>query len=116
MFEPGSALASACKRPATFVVSPTACPKPAVGEADWISADRRPSEPRRSNRRSVAMPDREELVRRDDKRYIRRDSHGRFTSDQVDEGRSLTRDRRQHAETVVRKGQGDRGDQRRTSR
>jgi hypothetical protein len=60
------------------------------------------------------MADREELVRNNDKRYVRRDSRGRFTSDQVEEGRSLARDRRQAAKTVVRKGQGDRGDQRRT--
>jgi len=45
------------------------------------------------------------------KRYVRRDNHGRFTSDQVSVGRSLARDRRQHAETVVPSGQGDRGDQ-----
>ncbi len=62
------------------------------------------------------MPDREELVNRSGKRYVRRDDHGRFTSDQVDEGRSLARDRRQPAKTVVKKGQGDRGDQRRASR
>ena len=61
------------------------------------------------------MPDREELIHPSDKRYIRRDARGRFTSDQVDEGRSLARDRRRRASTVVPKGQGDRGDQRRSS-
>lgn len=45
-----------------------------------------------------------------DKRYIRRDEKGRFTSDQVDVGRSQAADRRQQAKTVSRKGQGDRGD------
>jgi hypothetical protein len=46
------------------------------------------------------------------KRYVRRDARGRF-AEVVDEGRSLGRDVRQHASTVVKKGMGDRGDQRR---
>jgi len=46
----------------------------------------------------------------DDKRYVRRDDDGRFTSDQVDVGRSLTADRRQHARTRARPGHGDEGD------
>jgi hypothetical protein len=50
-----------------------------------------------------------------DKRYVRRDANGRFTSDQVDVGRSLAADERQHAKTVVPRGQGDRGDERRSS-
>jgi hypothetical protein len=49
-------------------------------------------------------------------RFIRRDAKGRFTSDQVDVGRSLAADRRTNAKTVVPKGQGDRGDQRRASK
>jgi hypothetical protein len=48
-----------------------------------------------------------------DKRYIRRDDNGQFTDDQVDVGRSLSQDRRQHAKTEASKGQGDRGDQKR---
>jgi hypothetical protein len=44
------------------------------------------------------------------KRYIRRDAHGRFTTDQVDVGKSLAADRRQQAKTVAKSGQGDRGD------
>lgn len=44
------------------------------------------------------------------KRYIRRDGQGRFTKDQVDVGRSLAADRRQHAKTPAKPGQGDRGD------
>jgi hypothetical protein len=43
-------------------------------------------------------------------RYIRRDAQGRFTSNQVDVGRSLTADRRQHAKHKAPKGQKDRGD------
>jgi hypothetical protein len=46
-----------------------------------------------------------------DKRYIRRNAQGEFTADQVDVGRSLTADRRQHARKVVKPGQGDKGDQ-----
>ncbi|HEX5013424.1 MAG TPA: hypothetical protein VFV72_04620 [Candidatus Limnocylindrales bacterium] len=49
-----------------------------------------------------------------DVRFVRRDERGRFKK--VDDvGRSLAGDRRQHAKTVVRKGQGDRGDQRRAT-
>ncbi len=48
-----------------------------------------------------------------DKRYIRRDARGRFTKDQVDVGRSLAADNNQKAKTVVPKGQGDKGDQKR---
>jgi hypothetical protein len=60
------------------------------------------------------MPEgRETIEVRGAKRYIRRDSRGRFTSSQDSVGRSLTRDRQQHARTAVAKGQGDRGDQRR---
>ena len=44
-----------------------------------------------------------------DKRYVRRDEQGRF-SESDDVGRSLAADRRQHAKTVSKKGQGDRGD------
>ena len=45
-----------------------------------------------------------------DKRYIRRKA-GKFTSKQVDVGRSLAADRRSKSKTVVRKGESDRGDQ-----
>lgn len=45
-----------------------------------------------------------------DKRYIRRDENGRFTEDQVDVGRSLAADRRQHAKTKSKPGHGDEGD------
>ena len=43
-------------------------------------------------------------------RYIRRDAQGRFTSDQVDVGRSQAADRRQQAKNRAPKGQKDRGD------
>jgi hypothetical protein len=49
-----------------------------------------------------------------DKRYVRRDENGRF-GESDDVGRSLTQDRRTPAKTVAKKGQGDRGDQKRKS-
>lgn len=48
-----------------------------------------------------------------DKRYIRRDKEGEFTSQQVNVGKSLSADRRRKSKTIVPKGQGDRGDQER---
>jgi len=47
-----------------------------------------------------------------DKRYVRRDAKGRF-EESDDVGRSLAADRRRKAETEVKSGQGDRGDQKR---
>jgi hypothetical protein len=44
-----------------------------------------------------------------DKRYVRRDENGRF-KEVVDVGRSLAQDRRKHAKTVAKPGEGDRGD------
>lgn len=43
-------------------------------------------------------------------RFIRRDAGGRFTSDQVDVGRSLAADRRQKAKTHAASGMKNRGD------
>lgn len=45
-----------------------------------------------------------------DKRYIRRNDEGQFTTDQVNVSRSLAADNNQKAKTVVQLGQGDRGD------
>jgi hypothetical protein len=45
-----------------------------------------------------------------DKRYIRRNEQGQFTTDQVGVHRSLSRDNDQQARTRVREGQGDKGD------
>jgi len=59
------------------------------------------------------VPKRELVNQGTNKRHSRRDARGRFTSDQVEVGRSLASDRRQKAKTTVPKGQGDRGDQRR---
>ena len=44
-----------------------------------------------------------------DKRYVRRDSEGKF-KDVVDVGKSLSADKRTTAKTKVKPGQGDRGD------
>jgi len=51
-----------------------------------------------------------------DKRYARRDAAGRFTEDQSNVGRSLSADRRSKSKTVVPKGMGDKGDQKRPKR
>jgi hypothetical protein len=57
---------------------------------------------------------RRELVQphKGDKRYVRR-KKGKFSSRQTDVGRSLSADRRSKAKTIVKKGEGDRGGQRR---
>ena len=53
---------------------------------------------------------RERIDTGSDVRFVRRDERGRF-KESADAGRSLRADRRQHAKTVVTKGDGDRGDQ-----
>jgi hypothetical protein len=53
--------------------------------------------------------DRELIDTGTDKRYVRHDDEGHF-KESDDVGRSLAQDVRQHAETKVRAGQGDRGD------
>jgi hypothetical protein len=45
-----------------------------------------------------------------DRRFVRRDARGRFTSDQSSAGRSLSRDNDQRAKGDNPGGQGDRGD------
>ena len=59
------------------------------------------------------MPSRRELIepQKGDKRYVRRDEQGHF-KEEVDVGRSLAQDRRKHAKTIAKPGQGDRGDRR----
>ena len=47
-----------------------------------------------------------------DKRYMRRDQQGQF-KESDDIGRSLGQDVRRKAKTVVKAGQGDKGDQKR---
>ena len=49
------------------------------------------------------------------KRYVRRNDRGEFN--EVDDmGRSLSQDRKRKAKTVVKAGQGDKGDQKRRTR
>jgi len=56
--------------------------------------------------------DRELIDTGTDKRFVRRDEHGRF-KESDDVGRSLSQDVRKHAKTEVRSGQGDKGDRKR---
>jgi hypothetical protein len=56
--------------------------------------------------------DRELIDTGTDKRYVRRDDKGHF-EESDDVGRSLSQDVKKHAKTVVKSGQGDRGDQKR---
>ena len=51
-----------------------------------------------------------------DKRYVRRDAAGRFTEEQSNVGRSLSADKRSKSKTVVSKGMGDKGDQKKPKR
>jgi hypothetical protein len=50
-----------------------------------------------------------------DKRYVRRNDDGTF-KESDDVGRSLAKDVRNRAKTVVKSGQGDKGDQKRKSK
>lgn len=57
------------------------------------------------------MPGKRELIDTGtDKRFVRRDDAGRF-KEVVDVGKSLARDVKSKAKTVVKPGYGDRGDQ-----
>jgi hypothetical protein len=63
---------------------------------------------RKTSKRTVIQP------RRGDRRYVRRNKAGQFKKE-VNAGRSLAADRRRKAKTkVVAKGQGDRGDTKRS--
>ena len=57
------------------------------------------------------MP-RELIAPRGDKRFVRRTKGGQF-NESDDVGRSLAQDRRTKAKTIVKKGEGDRGDRKR---
>ena len=70
-----------------------------------MAATKRASGKRASGKRELINTGR-------DKRYVRRDSEGQF-KESDDVGRSLSQDRRRRAKTVAKKGQGDRGDQKR---
>ena len=63
------------------------------------------------------MPKRELVeLKPGDKRYVRRDDKGHFTTEQDDVGRSLTQDRQKEAKHEAPRGQGDRGDRRSASK
>ena len=66
-------------------------------------------------RRSSSSSKRELINTGRDKRYVRRDAQGQF-KESDDVGKSLSQDRRRHAKTIAKSGQGDRGDQKRRSR
>ncbi len=60
------------------------------------------------------MPSKRELIDTGtDKRYVRRSKQGQF-KESDDVGKSLAADRRKKAKTVVKSGQGDRGDRKRS--
>ena len=59
--------------------------------------------------RSFLMPRTLIEPHKGDKRYVRRKG-GKFSKSQDEVGRSLAVDRRKHAKTKVKRGDGDRGD------
>ena len=61
----------------------------------------------KTSKRTVVQP------RKGDRRYVRRNKAGQFKKE-VNVGRSLVADRRRKAKTKVAKGQGDRGDSKRS--
>jgi hypothetical protein len=64
----------------------------------------------RATRKRKRAAKRELIDTRPQKRFVRRDGSGKFN--EVDDvGRSLSQDRRRKAKTVVKAGQGDKGDQ-----
>ena len=65
-----------------------------------------------TNGKALMAKKRELIDTRSDKGFVRRDKAGQL-SESDDVGRSLAVDRRQHAKTEVKSGQGDKGDQRR---
>jgi len=68
-----------------------------------------PTQKKRSATKRTTARKRELIDTGTDKRYVRRDEHGRFhESDDV--GQSLSQDRRRHAKHTAKSGQGDKGD------
>jgi hypothetical protein len=64
-------------------------------------------------RRRRSAPRRELLTPRGDRRFVRRDAEGKF-KESDDAGRSIASDRRQKAKRSAPKGQGDKGDRKRS--
>jgi hypothetical protein len=69
------------------------------------TASRKSATPKKAGKRELMAPN-------GDKRYVCRDSKGRIAKS-VEVGRSLSADRRRKAKGVAKRGQGDRGDERR---
>ena len=63
----------------------------------------------RKNAKRKKATKRELIAPHGDKRYVRRDAHGRI-KESDDVGRSLSRDRRTKAKSKAKRGQGDKGD------
>jgi hypothetical protein len=82
-----------------------------AAQADKIAALRRAREAATAKSPGgEAMPKRELIDTGTDKRYVRRNKLGTSFVESDDVGRSLAADRRQHAKTKVKSGQGDKGD------
>ena len=64
----------------------------------------------RKSRKTKGTAKRELIDTGTDKRYVRRNKSGEF-KESDDVGRSLSQDRKRKAATVVKAGQGDKGDQ-----
>jgi hypothetical protein len=59
--------------------------------------------------------ERESIKPKGDARYVRRDSAGRF-NESDDVGKSQRQDRKKKANAVIKSGQGDKGDQKRSTK
>src|ERR1700745_3856861 len=93
----------------TFCSKEPPIPESGKGPAGKISG------PRNYFFKEISMSKREVIEpNKGDKRYARRDAQGQFTESQVNVGRSLAADRRSKSKTVAPKGQGDRGDQKKS--
>jgi hypothetical protein len=70
---------------------------------------------RKRERRSIMAKKKKKAAKRElidtgrDKRYVRRDTEGKF-KESDDQGRSLSKDRKKKANRKVKSGQGDKGD------
>ena len=80
---------------------------------DGVTQDTEAPWPRPEARAAGGSSSKRELIDTGrDKRYVRRDSQGQF-KESDDVGRSLAADRRKHAKTASKPGQGDKGDRKR---
>lgn len=83
-----------------------------ASQADKVAALRKARERHVAEETSKdhPMPKRELIDTGADKRYVRRNKRGTSFIESDDVGRSLATDRRRHAKTKVKSGQGDKGD------